>query len=204
MGNKKKISGGLFSFSPVFAAMLLKAAAAWRVFIYPSARLLWGSARRAPVLPPPVCLVLHMLGTGHSQHVHHIQEHQSYCVPELLHIPRLCQHPGLASTKQVVCTIWFLNQSRAGWNLGGLCCHCPKSLGKGVLGTLLLDLPPWGAAQSPSAGHSTLSAGHFTLSAGHSAPSLFCFTACEEKKVLHWKRKKTRLRSWGHFNKHLT
>lgn len=39
-GIKKKIPGGLFSFSPVFAAMLLKAAAVWRIFIYPSARLL--------------------------------------------------------------------------------------------------------------------------------------------------------------------
>lgn len=43
-GIKKKYQGVCSlsgdSFSPVFAAMLLKAAAVWRVFIYPSARLL--------------------------------------------------------------------------------------------------------------------------------------------------------------------
>lgn len=110
----------------------------------------------------------------------------SYCTSQALSAPCPGQH------KATVCTIWFLKQSKAGWNLEGGCCHCPRSLGKGVLGTLPLDPAPRGAAQSPSA--------------GHSAPSLFHFTVCREKKMLHWKRKKKkkRLRSQGHFNKHLT
>lgn len=157
MGNKKKNKSGNCSllegsFSPVFAAMLLGAAAEWKIFIYPSARLLWGSAERAPLLPPPVCLVLHMLGTGIPNMCITSREHQSYCVAELLHIPGSvstlpwpaqsnCLHNLIFKPKQGCLKSW------------GLLLPLPQILGKGVLGTLLLDSPHWGAAQSPSAGH---------------------------------------------------
>lgn len=175
----------------------LEAAAAWRIFIYPPARLLWCSARRAPLLPPPECLVLHMLGTGIPNMCITSREHQSYCVAELLHIPgSVSTLPWPAQSK---CLHNLNFKPKQGWlkSWGG-CCHCPKSLGKGVLGTLLLDPPPWGAAQSPSAGH-------FTPSAGHLAPSLFCFTVRGEKKnAARKEEKKNRLRSRGHINKRLT
>lgn len=81
----------------------------------------------------------------------------------------LCQHPALASTKKKkknkpVCTIWFFNQSQAGWNLERSLLPLPQIPWKGNSGHSAL-------AQSPPAGHFT-----------PSAPSLFYFTVCGERK----------------------
>lgn len=163
----------------------------------PIRQLLWGSAERAPLLPPPVCLVLHMLGTGIPNMCITSREHQSYCVAELLHIP------GSVSTLP--------------WPALSNCLHnlifkpkqgCLKSWG------LLLPLPqiPW----EGSSGHSAL--GSPTLG-GCTEPFSCTFSplqleiqplpssislGVEKKKICCEREKKMRLRSQGHFNKHLT
>lgn len=142
--------------------MLLEAAAEWKIFIYPSARLLWGSAQRAPLLPPPVCLGLHMLGTGIPNMCITSREHQSYCVAELLHIP------GSVSTlpwpAQSNCLHKLIFKPKQGWL---------KSWG------LLLPLPqiPW----EGSSGHSAL---------GSTEP--FCWKFSPFPLLLHcmWSEKK--------------
>lgn len=163
--------------------MLLEAAAVWRIFIYPSARLLRGSARRAPLLPPPACLVLHMPGTGIPNMCITSREHQSYCVAELLHLP------GSVSTLPWPAQSSSLHHLILKPKLGWL-----KSW------AWLLPLPhiPW----EGSCGHSAL--GSTTLR-GCTEPSSWTFHPfswtfsplpllyVEKKKLLHWKRKK----KWG-------
>lgn len=169
--------------------MLSEAAAVCRIFISPSARLQWGWARRAPLLPPPVCLLLHMLGTGISQHVHHIQG-----ASELL-CGWATAHPCSVSTllwpaqkKNLFAQSDFSTKAKLAEILRDHCCYCPKSLGKGILGTLLL--------------HRALQLDISPLQPLPSSTSLYV----EREKIaaLKEREKKMRLRSQGHFNKHQT
>lgn len=121
------------------------------------------------------------------------REHQSYCVAELLHIPALSapcsgQHKKKKKKTNLFAQSDFSTKAKLAEILRDHCCHCPKSLGKGILGTLLL--------------HRALQLDISPLQPLPSSTSLY--VGREKIAALKEREKKMRLRSQGHFNKHQT